>query len=184
MTTSTDNAEEPGLARTIVELVLMLAMAFVLALGIKTWIVQPFVVPSGSMEPTILIGDRVLVNKFIFRFTTPERGDIVVFPNPQPDPVVKTLIKRVVAVGGDTLDIRDGKLWRNGKPLDEPYVHGKPTEPGTVAMPITIPPGYVFLMGDNRPESGDARFFGPQPVSVVEGKAFFTYWPPNRLQGL
>jgi signal peptidase I len=174
--------ESAGFLRWLVEVVVMVGLAFVLAFGIKTWIVQPFIVPSGSLEPTIQIGDRVLVNKFVYRFGTPQRGDIVVFPDPAGR--LPALIKRVVAVGGDKVDIRDGRLWLNGVALNEPYVHGKPTEPGTVPMPITIPKGYVFLMGDNRPNSGDARFFGPQPASAVEGKAFCVYWPLSGIKGL
>jgi signal peptidase I len=175
MTDEATTAEESGFGRWLLELVAMIALAFVLALAIKTWVVQPFVVPSGSLEPTINIGERVLVNKFIYRFRSPRRGEIVVFSDPYGK--LPALIKRVVAVGGDTVDIRDNKLWINGKAQDEPYVHGKPTELGTVAMPLTVPQGSVFLMGDNRTNSGDARFFGPQPVSHVEGEAFCIYWP-------
>ncbi len=184
MTDEVVETSETGIGRWMLELVAMVGLAFVLALAIKTWVVQPFIIPSGSMIPTLEINDRVLVNKFIYRFRTPERGDIVVFSNPQYDPVVKTLIKRVVAVGGDTVDIKDDKLWINGKPMNEPYVHGKPTQLGTVPMPVTIPEGYVFLMGDNRTNSGDARFFGPQPVSHVEGEAFCIYWPLSGIKAL
>ncbi|HEY3318637.1 MAG TPA: signal peptidase I [Coriobacteriia bacterium] len=182
----TDDVEngEAGFGRWLLELVAMIGLAFVLALAIKTWVVQPFIIPSGSMIPTLEINDRVLVNKFVYRFRAPERGDIVVFSNPKSDPLVKTLIKRVVAVGGDTVDIKDGKLWINGAAMDEPYVHDQPTDPGSVAMPIKIPAGYVFLMGDNRTNSGDARFFGPQPVSHVEGEAFCIYWPLSGIKPL
>lgn len=171
-------------AAWVLELVAMVGMAFALALAIKAWVVQPFIVPSPSLEPTIMTGDRVLVNKFVYRFHTPRRGDIVVFSNPNYDPVVKTLVKRVIAVGGDEIDIRGGKVWLNGKPLDEPYVHGKPTEPGTVKMPLKVPQGDVFLMGDNRTNSGDARYFGPQPVTRIEGEAFCIYWPLSGIRSL
>jgi signal peptidase I len=160
----------------------MVATAFVLALAIKTWVVQPFIVPSGSLEPTIQVGERILVNKFIYRFHSPNRGDIVVFADPYGK--LPALVKRVVAVGGDEVDIHDGKLWINGKEQDEPYTHGKPTEPGTVPMPLKVPAGYVFLMGDNRTNSGDARFFGPQPITKVEGEAFCIYWPLGGIRGL
>ncbi len=175
---------EVGLGRWLLELVAMVGTAFVLALAIKTWVVQPFIIPSGSMIPTLEINDRVLVNKFIYHFRQPERGDIVVFSNPQYDPVVKTLIKRVVAVGGDTVDIKDGKLWVNGKPVNEPYVHGLPTNPTVVKMPVKIPAGNVFLMGDNRTNSQDARWFGPQPVTRIEGEAFCIYWPLSGIKAL
>jgi signal peptidase I len=173
---------ETGFGRWLLELVAMVTLAFVLALAIKTWVVQPFIVPSGSLEPTIMVGDRVLVNKFIYRFRQPGRGEIVVFSDPAGK--LPALIKRVVAVGGDTVDIKDGKLWLNGHALDEPYIHGKPTIPGTVAMPVTIPKGYVFLMGDNRTNSGDARYFGPQPITHIEGEAFCTYWPISGIKRL
>lgn len=171
-------------AAWVLELVAMVVLAFALAMAVKTWVVQPYVVPSPSLEPTIMVGERVLCNKFIYRLHTPRRGDIVVFSNPNYDPVVKTLIKRVVAVGGDTVDIRDGHVWLNGKQLDEPYVHGKTTEPGSVKMPLKVPEGEVFLMGDNRPNSGDARWFGPQPITRIAGEAFCVYWPISGIRGL
>lgn len=174
--------EETGLLRWLFELVSMLVLAFALAFAIKTWVVQPFIIPSGSMIPTLGINDRVLVNKFIYRFRAPQRGEIVVFADPYGK--LPALIKRVVAVGGDTVDIRDDTLWINGKAMDEPYVHGKPTTLGTLAMPIRVPQGYVFLMGDNRPNSGDARYFGPQPIKNIQGEAFAIYWPLSGIKGL
>jgi signal peptidase I len=176
------SGERTGFARWLLELVGMVALAFALSLVIRSFVVQPFVVPSGSLEPTINIGDRVLVNKFVYRFGDPQRGDIVVFPDPAGK--MPALIKRIVAVGGDTVDIRGGKLVLNGVPKNEPYVNGKLTEPGTVPMPLTIPQGSVFLMGDNRTNSGDARFFGPQPASGIQGKAFCVYWPIGEIRGL
>ena len=170
-----------------------------------TAIAQPFYIPSGSMEPTLQIGDGLIATKYDYGYSrysvpfaigpssqarllqkAPARGDIVIFPNPGHDPTgrVQTLIKRVVAVGGDTVDIQDGKLVLNGNALNEPYVHGKPTLPVTVHMPLKIPAGYVFLMGDNRPNSGDARYFGPQPLSAIEGRAFAVYWPISEMHSL
>ncbi len=174
--------DQGGFGRWLFEVVGLVAMAFALSLVIRTFVVQPFVVPSPSLDPTIRVWDRVLVNKFVYRFSSPHRGDIVVFADPNHK--LPALIKRVVAVGGDTVDISDGKLVLNGRAQDEPYVHGKPTELGTWRMPITIPSGYVFLMGDNRTNSGDARYFGPQPLSVIEGKAFAVYWPIAEIHGL
>ena len=171
--------EETSTIRWLVETAILVGLAFLLAQGIKTFIVQPYIIPTGSMIPTIELRDRVLAEKISYRFRSPNVGEVVVFDDPTGQH--PKLIKRVIAVGGQTVDIRDGKLWVDGKPLNEPYVHGKVTDPGTVQMPVTIPKGYVWLMGDNRPNSGDARFFGPQPVSAVEGHAFFTYWPPGRM---
>lgn len=174
---------EASIGRWLVETALMVLLAFALAQGIKTFLVQPFVIPTGSMIPTIEIGDRVLAEKITYRFSrAPRYGDIVVFDDPTGQH--PQLIKRVIAVGGQTVDVKDGAVWVDGKKLDEPYTHAKRTDPGTVATPITLKEGQVWLMGDNRPNSGDARFFGPQPVSKVRGRAFWTYWPPSRFGAL
>lgn len=166
--------------RWLLETVVLVAVAFVLAQGIKAYLVQPFVIPTGSMRPTILEQDRVLAEKITYRFLRePAPGDVVVFDDPMGQH--PQLIKRVIAVGGDTVDIRDGVVYIDGEPLSEPYTHGKPTLPGSVELPITIPEGYVWLMGDNRPNSGDSRFFGPQPTKVVTGRAVWRYWPPDRF---
>lgn len=180
-TTDTDERadKEESFLRWFGELVVLVALAFILAMGIKTFVVQPFIIPSGSMIPTLEINDRVLVNKFIFRFRQPARGDVVVFISP--DSAGVDYIKRVIAVAGDTVDIRDGKVYVNGRPLVEPYVGDKVTTPGTVAMPLKVPAGRVFLMGDNRPDSHDGRYFGVQPDSKLLGKAFVRYWPLSRL---
>ncbi len=177
--TTTAPKEETSTLRWLIETAVLVALAFLLAQGIKTFIVQPYIIPTGSMIPTIELKDRVLAEKISYRFRDPKPGDVVVFEDPTGQH--PKLIKRVIAVGGQTVDIRDGKVYVDGTQLDEPYVHGKRTDLGTVSMPVTIPKGYVWLMGDNRPNSGDARFFGPQPVSGIDGRAFFTYWPPGRI---
>ncbi len=172
--------QETSLGRGLLEAFLLIALAFALAQGIKYFVVQPFVVPTGSMIPTIEIGDRFLADKMVYRFfREPEVGDVVVFDDPEG--VHAQLVKRVIAVEGQTVDVRDGKVWVDGEPLDEPYTYGKETLPGTVALPITLGPGQLWLMGDNRPQSGDSRFFGPQPTSAVRGRAFWTYWPTSRF---
>jgi signal peptidase I len=131
------------------------------------------------MIPTIEINDRVLAEKITYRSRAPRYGEIVVFTDPTGQH--PQLIKRVIAVGGQTVDIKDNAVVVDGKRLDEPYTHGLPTEPGTVQLPVTVPPGYVWLMGDNRPNSGDSRFLGPQPISAIKGRAFWTYWPLSRF---
>lgn len=180
----TDEREsETSFARWLVETALLVLLAFALAQGIKAFIVQPFVIPTGSMRPTIMEEDRVLAEKISYRFIRdPQVGDIVVFDDPMSQH--PQLIKRVIATAGQTVDIRDDVVYIDGEPLDEPYVHGKPTVPGTVPLPVTVPEGQVWLMGDNRPNSGDSRFFGPRPVSTVRGRAFWTYWPPTRFGAL
>lgn len=170
--------EQPGgIGRWLVETAFLVAVAFVLAQGIKAFVVQPFVIPTGSMIPTIAIGDRILAEKISYRLREPEIGEVVVFKDPtgQHD----QLIKRIIAMEGQTVDIRGGEVYIDGVRTREEYTHGKPTEIGTIPMPIKIPEGSVWLMGDNRPNSGDARFFGPQPLETIEGRALFTYWPPS-----
>jgi len=177
---ATTQGESQSTARWLMETVLLVALAFVLAQGIKTFIVQPFVIPSGSMLPTIQLGDRVIAEKLTYRFShPPQRGDIVVFANPQGEPPI--LIKRVVALGGQTLDLRGGTVYVDGKPLDEPYTYGRPTEPlaAPISYPLVVPDGYVWLMGDNRPNSGDSREMGPVKASAIKGRAMWTYWPPR-----
>ena len=155
------------------------------AAAIKTFLVQPYVIPAATMEPAIAVNDRILVSKSAFRFgRQPARGDVVVFANPVRDSEAKTLVRRVVAVGGDTVDVQDGQLILNGEPLDEAYTAGTQTEPGPVPMPLTVAEGEVFLLGDNRPLSGDSRLFGPLPISQVQGKAAFIYAPASHVGGL
>lgn len=177
-----DNKGDAGTLRWILETVLMVALAFALAQGIKTFILQPYVIPTGSMETTIMTNDRVLAEKLSYRWSTPQPGDIVVFDDPADR--FPQLIKRVIATSGQTVDIKDGKVYVDGEPLSEPYLDDVQTTPGTVATPITIPDGYLWLMGDNRPNSGDSRFLGPQPISAVHGRAFAIYWPLSRIHGL
>ena len=180
---SMPRADQTSVGRWLVETALLLIVAFVLAQGVKTFVVQPFVIPTGSMTPTIGIGDYVLAEKLTYRFAHPPRqGDIVVFDDPMRQH--PQLIKRVIATEGQTVDIRDSRVYVDGKPLSEPYARGLLTQPGTVTTPVVVPSGQVWLMGDNRPNSGDSRFFGPRPVSSVHGRAFWTYWPPSEFAPL
>lgn len=179
---SGEGKPEQSLLRWMVETALLVLLAFALAQGVKTFIVQPFTIPSGSMIPTIEEGDYVLAEKLSQRFSGgPEQGDIVVFDDPGGDK--PQLIKRVIAVAGQTVDVHDGGVYVDGKRMDEPYTHGKPTtlEPGMIQMPVVIPDGFVWMMGDNRPNSGDSRYFGPVPVDSIHGRAFWTYWPLDRF---
>jgi signal peptidase I len=172
----------PSWTRQILELIATLVVAFLVAQAVRAWVIQPYVVPTGSMLPTIQLGDQVLANKFVYRFRSPSRPDIVVFDDPTGQ--VDTLIKRVIAVGGQTVDLRSGKVVVDGTPLDEPYTHGLPSQPlmpSDVVFPVKIPAGYVWMMGDNRTDSQDSRFFGPVPMSAVHGRAFFIYWPFSRI---
>jgi signal peptidase I len=168
-------------------------IAVVIALFIRTFIVQAFKIPSGSMLETLQIGDHILVNKFIYGikipFTDgqilipikePQRGDIVVFKYPE-DPS-KDFIKRVVAVAGDTVSIADKQLYVNGEPVtDEPYAMYSryPTHVDNM-RPVKVPENKLFVMGDNRDNSHDSRFWGFVDLSSVKGKAFMIYWSWDR----
>ncbi len=168
----------------VVEYLLILVVSFALVFGfVRPFVVEAFWIPSGSMIPTLQIGDRVLVNKFVYRFTEPERGDIVVFRSVESSD--ENLIKRVVGVPGDEIAVRKGKLFLNGEPQKEPYVVEDPCLrylPKTCSFrPTTLPEGHVFVMGDNRAKSRDSRFFGPLPKENIEGEAFLRFWPPGRV---
>ena len=162
----------------LVEYLVIIAVAFVLVFGfIRPFVVKSFWIPSESMVPTLEVGDRLFVNRFIYRFTEPHRGDIVVFDSPESD---DELIKRVVAVPGDRVRVANGVLKLNGEVQEEPYV--KPQFPdGSVYGPTRVPEGEVFVMGDNRGNSRDSRFIGPIPIDSIQGEAFFRFWPPSRI---
>ena len=168
-------------------------IALVLALFIRTFIVQAFKIPSGSMLPTLKIGDHILVNKFIYGIKLPFAGtvlvpvkepkpnDIVVFKFPR-DPKLD-YIKRVIAVAGDTIEVRDKKISINGKPFED--LHGVHTDPRVLPAsssprdnfgPVTVPEDHIFVMGDNRDNSFDGRFWGFVDLKAVRGKAFLIYW--------
>ncbi len=158
-------------------------IALVLTLVIRTYVVQAFKIPSGSMRPTLLEGDKLFVNKFIYRFQDPERGDIVVFKYPQDKK--KDFIKRLVAKGGETVEIRDGKLFVDGRPVTEEvfnrfyyYNHEDYGGPGVV---VKVPADSYYVLGDNSANSTDSRFWGFVPAKNVLGKAFFRWWPPRRV---
>ncbi len=169
-----------SILRWLLETAVLILLAFALAQGIKVFVIQPFVIPTGSMKPTIMEGDRVLAEKLSYRFSRePRAGDIVVFDDPLDQH--PQLIKRVIAVGGQTIDVSDDGVLVDGVLLDEPYAQGQPTIAGSIELPVTIPDEMVWLMGDNRPNSGDSRFFGPRPVNSIRGLAFWTYWPPDRF---
>ncbi|MDZ4654579.1 MAG: signal peptidase I [Coriobacteriia bacterium] len=179
---TSDSERSPSFGRWAGELLLMVGLAFVFAMGIRTYVVMPYTIPTGSMIPTIEIGDRVLANKFIYRFQDPTSGDIVVFDDPTG--TADNLIKRVIAVGGQEVDVHDGRVYVDSVPVEEPYTHGAITEIGDVLLPLVIPEDHIWVMGDNRTNSTDSRFFGPQPMANVYGKAFLRVWPLSRIAPL
>jgi len=168
--------------RLVVEVLVVVVAAFVLALLVQQFIVKPFAIPSPSMENTLREGDRVLVNRLVYHFHPPHRGDVIVF-HPPGEVSKDPFIKRVVAVAGDTIAVHDGQLYLNGVAQDESaYVKSYPIEGDYPATKIRS--GYIWAMGDNRNNSGDSRVFGPVPLSSIVGEAFAIYWPLNHIRGL
>lgn len=161
------------------ELPLLLVAAVFVAFLIKTFVVQPFWIPTGSMIPTIMPNDRVLAVKFIYRFTDPKPGDIVVFHPPFGEK--KDYIKRVIAVSGQKIKIEDGVVFVNGRPLKETYLPEDLADSGSMPE-MVVPENHVFVMGDNRPNSLDSRIFGPISKDTIIGKAVVIYWPLNRIR--
>jgi len=178
------SSESPkkGLLANILELMLLVLIAFALAWLIKSFVVQPFFIPSASMEPTLVPRDHVLVNKFIYRFQEPTYGDIMVFAYPL-DPT-KDYIKRMVGKPGDRIRLEDGVLYRNGHRIQEDY-RQRPLEmadyPGDGGDKV-VPDGHYFVMGDNRANSEDSRVWGFLPEADIVGKAFVIYFPFDRLR--
>jgi signal peptidase I len=162
--------------RNTVEWVVIIGAALLAALVIKTYLLQAFYIPSASMEPTLEIQDRVLVNKLSYRLHDVHRGDVVVFERPPNDTgQIRDLIKRVIALSGETVEAKDGVVFVNDRPLREPYL-----PQGTVTGqfgPQHVPDGYVWVMGDNRGNSSDSRVFGAISESRIIGRAFVRVWP-------
>jgi signal peptidase I len=176
-----------------------IVIAVILALFVRTFVLQAFKIPTGSMENNLLIGDHLLVNKFVYAPTasgveralmpisTIKRGDVLVFKYPvEPD---RDFIKRVIGLPGETLELKEKKIYINGKPLDEPYVHflEEPRHNAELSEvtssdvrenfgPVTVPPDQYFMMGDNRDNSADSRYWGFMPRDYVKGKALLIYW--------
>lgn len=190
---------------------MIVALALGLALLIQAFLIKPYQIPSGSMEPTLDIHQRILVNRFIYHFNTPKPGDVVVFHPPVgaddgaarqcavtrdpaspcaeavPEKSSDTFVKRIVAGPGDTISVKDGIPIVNGvaeEPDGYEIVPCGSAPECNMPKEITVPDGHYFMMGDNRGSSFDSRFWGPLPEEWLIGKAFGTYWPPNRIGGL
>lgn len=173
--------------RNSVEWVLILVVAILAAILIKTFLFQAFRIPSASMVPTLKNKDRVLVNKVSYHMHDVHRGDIIVFKRPPAeqggDPLIKDLIKRVIGRPGETVDIADGHVLVDGRVLNEPYLHNDVVTAtvGTVALPLKLGPDEYWVMGDNRTDSKDSRFFGAISRKLVVGRAFVRVWPFSRI---
>jgi len=164
----------------------VLAIALILALLLRTFIAEPRFIPSDSMVPTLLVGDRLIVEKVSYRLNSPQRGDIIVFDPPaqlQRYGYAKdqAFIKRVIGLPGQTIEVRDGKVFINDQPLTESYI----AEPPQYQMPkVTIPSDSYFVMGDNRNNSKDSHIWGFLPQANIIGRACFRFFPFSRISGL
>jgi len=196
-------------ARSAGELVAIVVVALGLALAVQAWLVKPYRIPSGSMEPTLKIGQRILVDRIGMHFGSPHIGEVMVFHPPadytscadpkqgetsddtfepqacdhlQTQEASVTFVKRVVGLPGDHLKIIDGHVWRNGKKESAPYAVPCGNNPVcNFPKTIVVPKGDYYMMGDNRPDSEDSRFWGPVPRRWLIGGVFFTYWPVDRI---
>jgi signal peptidase I len=187
----------PREVRVVLDWIFTIAGAILIVLGLKAWVVNPYRIPSSSMEPTLHcarpapgceahFSDRVLANRFIYHFRDPKRGEIIVFKTPGNKPVCGTtqagevFVKRLIGLPGEHVSERDGYVYINNVRLNEPYIqaarrdHEPPRE-------WTVPKGAYFFMGDNRDESCDSRVWGSVPRKNLIGEVFFVYWPPTRI---
>ena len=156
-------------------------MAGMTAMLLITYVARSFYIPSESMLPTLLVNDYILVNRFVYVFSEPSRGDIVVFHPPHIQDSETNFIKRVVALENDVVEVSDGILYLNGAPQNEPFIK-EAIEKDFHAY--RVPPGHIFVMGDNRNNSDDSRYWGPLPLKNVQGKAFVIFWPFHRIRHL
>ncbi len=183
--------------RWIFEWVVVLVLALVAALVMRTFVFQTFFIPSGSMEPTLQIGDRILVSKLSVEFGTIHTGDIVVFKRPPAEHCggteVNDLVKRVIGVPGDRLWSVGNTIYINGKALDQTWSHyeplsppvGTPQQPDASAQdPVIVPPNHYFMMGDNESNSCDSRYWGTISRNLIVGKVFMRIWPLKRISFL
>jgi signal peptidase I len=172
----------------------VVVVALVVAIVLRTFVVQTFYIPSGSMLPTLQVGDRILVNKLSYHLHNVGRGDIVVFSRPALEeeacagPLVNDLVKRVIGLPGETISLSQGRVLINGQILNEPWIHnqantfpGPDDTPYSLSKPFTVPAGEYYLLGDNRSNSCDSRYWGPVSRSLIVGKVVFRIWPITRL---
>ncbi|MBC9783380.1 signal peptidase I [Heliobacterium chlorum] len=174
---STVQAEQKQPKSAIREIAEAVLIAVVLAFVIRFFLFQPFYIPSGSMEPTLMPLDRIIVSKVNYYFSEPKRGDIIVFRYPLDES--RDFVKRVIALGGETVEIRNNQLYVNGEKISEPYLPPLKMED---FGPKAVPEGQLFVMGDNRNHSDDSRRWGFVPRNNIIGKAVFLYWPLNRIR--
>ena len=180
---ATKSHQKPSAFRENVESILW---AVAIALVIRTFVIAPFKIPSGSMRMTLVEGDRILVSKFVYRFRPPQRGEIIVFRFPE-NPK-RPFIKRLAAIGGDKVELREGKVLVNGQPetseiMQNIYYYNQ-GEHGQEGQTIDVPAGSYYVLGDNSASSHDSRFWGFVPKKLLIGKAVCIFWPPQRIRML
>lgn len=174
-------AKHSRLRRSLIEWGAIVVVAVIAALLLRTYVIQPYYIPSGSMEPTLMIGDKVLVNKLAYDFHSVHRGDVIVFRKPPGDytPNIKDLIKRVIGLPNETISAAGGNVYIDGRELREPWL---PKGDYTANFgPVHIPPGEYFVMGDNRTNSADSRVIGPISGKLIVGRAFLIVWPISQI---
>jgi signal peptidase I len=187
-------APPPRSKKWVFEWLAVLAIALVLAVCVRTFVAQMFYIPSGSMLPTLQIGDRIVVNKLSYDLHGVDRGNIVVFTTPPNEdcagPPVADLVKRVIGLPGEIISLDDGNVYINGRLLPEPFLPpdvrndnypGPSTNAYALHHPYRIPAGDVYVMGDNRPKSCDSRFWGPIRESTIVGQVDLRIWPLSRI---
>jgi signal peptidase I len=171
--------------RRIVELLVVVLVAVVVVAVVRTCVFQTFAIPSGSMEPTLLIGDRIVVDKLSFDLHPVDRGDVVVFRRPAADHCpgshVRYLVKRVVGLPTETVSARHGVVYIDGRRLAEPWLPKASTSYTAISRPVHVPRGEYFMMGDDRVDSCDSRSWGPIPRSLMVGEVVFRIWPLSRI---
>jgi signal peptidase I len=186
--------EEPPASRWVLELVGVVVAAVVVAILLRTFVVATYSIPSGSMEPTLQIGDRIVVDKLAYHLHGVGTGNIIVFRTPHTEdcagPPVADLVKRVIGLPGQTVSLSRGHVLVNGKLLAQPWLppavrtetyQGPSFEPYSLHHPYVVPQGDVYVMGDNRPDSCDSRYWGPVPESTIVGKVDLRIWPLSRF---
>jgi signal peptidase I len=182
--------------RSVIEWAVILMAVLLFTVVLRTYVVQSYSIPSLSMSPTLQVGDRIIVNKLSYHLHTVNRGDIVVFARPPlEDQQYADLVKRVIGLPGETISSKGGHIYIDGKRLNEPWLPpgpdsyngplpGDPHQQFNLPGPVKIPPGEYYVMGDNRTDSEDSRFFGPIPESLIVGRAVAVVWPVSHIKGL
>ncbi len=170
------------LGEEIKDWVVSILVAVVIAFFIRYFIVELYIVEGPSMQPTLVNNERLVVNKFIYRFKQPDKGDVLVFKYPQDQS--RDFIKRVIATAGDSIEVKDSHVYVNGQLLTEPYITNEKIK-GSYPL-ATVPEGHIFVMGDNRNNSEDSRFsdVGFVPLDLIKGKAVLVFWPVSELKTL